>query len=164
MPDDPRTYLLSAENNINGENLMDMDQVTLKDMGVKKIGDRVRIGSQAKLFRNSVYRRTSKRSSNRVCQLCHSVRGLTNAFDSILLPCWTAMRRHRLLLPHQELCTLLRTGLLPEPISVCREPLILLILRLIHLVFPDRARFPPGQAHLWWAKKTNTLVHRDILE
>lgn len=54
------------ENNINGENLMDMDQATLKEMGIKKIGDRVRIGSQAKLFRNSVYKRTSKRNINRV--------------------------------------------------------------------------------------------------
>ncbi|TKA50583.1 hypothetical protein B0A49_12556 [Cryomyces minteri] len=54
-----------VENNINGENLMDMDQATLKDMGIKKIGDRVRIGSQAKLFRNSVYKRTSKRNINR---------------------------------------------------------------------------------------------------
>ncbi|KAI9693465.1 MAG: ATP binding [Bogoriella megaspora] len=52
-------------NNINGENLMDIDQSTLKDMGVKKIGDRVRIGSQAKVFRNREYRRSSKRSINR---------------------------------------------------------------------------------------------------
>ena len=53
-------------NNINGENLMDMDQATLKEMGIKKIGDRVRIGAQAKVFRNNVYKRTSKRSINRV--------------------------------------------------------------------------------------------------
>ncbi|KAF2724003.1 Pkinase-domain-containing protein [Polychaeton citri CBS 116435] len=56
---------LFRKNNINGENLMDIDQATLKEMGVKKIGDRVRIGSQAKVFRSSVYKRTSKRSSNR---------------------------------------------------------------------------------------------------
>lgn len=58
--------LLIIENHINGENLMDMDQTTLRDMGVKKIGDRVRIGSQAKQMRNSTYRRTSKRNVNRV--------------------------------------------------------------------------------------------------
>ncbi|KAK3698234.1 ATP binding [Vermiconidia calcicola] len=52
-------------NNINGENLMDMDQATLKEMGIKKIGDRVRIGAQAKVFRSSVYKRTSKRNINR---------------------------------------------------------------------------------------------------
>ena len=54
------------KNNINGENLMDMDQSTLKEMGGKKIGDRVRIGTQAKVFRNNVYKRTSKRNINRV--------------------------------------------------------------------------------------------------
>lgn len=53
-------------NNINGENLMDIDQATLKEMGIKKIGDRVRIGAQAKVFRSNVYKRTSKRHINRV--------------------------------------------------------------------------------------------------
>ncbi|KAK8165565.1 MAP kinase-like protein [Phyllosticta citrichinensis] len=56
---------LFKENNINGEVLMEIDQSHLKDMGIKKIGDRVRIGSQAKRFRNKEYRRTSKRNSNR---------------------------------------------------------------------------------------------------
>lgn len=54
------------KNHITGENLMDIDQATLKEMGIKKIGDRVRIGTQAKVFRNNVYRRTSKRNTNRV--------------------------------------------------------------------------------------------------
>ncbi|KAK4548092.1 hypothetical protein LTR36_010812 [Oleoguttula mirabilis] len=57
---------LFRRNNINGENLMDMDQATLKEMGIKKVGDRVRIGAQAKVFRNNVYKRTSKRTINRV--------------------------------------------------------------------------------------------------
>ncbi|KAF2460247.1 Ste11-type MAPKK kinase [Lineolata rhizophorae] len=52
-------------NNINGENLMEMDHQQLKEMGIKKIGDRVRIGTQAKLFRNREYNRNSKRKSNR---------------------------------------------------------------------------------------------------
>nr|POE90654.1 protein kinase byr2 [Quercus suber] len=56
---------LFRKNNINGENLMEIDQPTLKEMGIKKIGDRVRIGTQAKVFRSSVYKRTSKRISNR---------------------------------------------------------------------------------------------------
>lgn len=59
---------MRAANNITGENLMDMDPATLKEMGVNKIGDRVRIGSQAKLFRTSVYKKTSKRNMNRVCR------------------------------------------------------------------------------------------------
>ena len=56
-------------NNINGENLMDMDQQMLKEMGIKKIGDRVRIGAQAKVFRNNVYKKASKKSINRVRNL-----------------------------------------------------------------------------------------------
>ncbi|KAI6827539.1 MAP kinase-like protein [Hortaea werneckii] len=56
---------LFRKNNINGENLMDMDQIMLKEMGVKKVGDRVRIGAQAKVFRNKVYRRSSKKVINR---------------------------------------------------------------------------------------------------
>lgn len=44
---------------------MEMDQATLKEMGVNKVGDRVRIGAQAKQFRTNTYRRTSKRSANR---------------------------------------------------------------------------------------------------
>ena len=60
-------------NNINGENLMEMDQTMLKEMGVRKIGDRIRIGAQAKLFRNNVYKRMSKRVINRV--------GVNSPFD-----------------------------------------------------------------------------------
>jgi mitogen-activated protein kinase kinase kinase len=45
---------------------MDMDQQMLKEMGIKKIGDRVRIGAQAKVFRNNVYKKASKKSINRV--------------------------------------------------------------------------------------------------
>lgn len=51
-------------NHITGENLMDIDQSALKEMGIKRVGDRVRIGSQAKLFRHKEYQR--KRNSNRV--------------------------------------------------------------------------------------------------
>ncbi|TKA32773.1 hypothetical protein B0A50_00998 [Salinomyces thailandicus] len=56
---------LFRKNNINGENLMDMDQAMLKEMGIKRVGDRVRIGAQAKVFRNRVYRRSNKRVINR---------------------------------------------------------------------------------------------------
>jgi hypothetical protein len=54
------------ENHINGENLMEMDQTHLRDMGIKKVGDRVRIGSQAKQLRNKEYKKASRRVSNRV--------------------------------------------------------------------------------------------------
>lgn len=45
---------------------MEMDQTHLKDMGIKKVGDRVRIGSQAKQLRNKEYKKASRRTSNRV--------------------------------------------------------------------------------------------------
>jgi hypothetical protein len=45
---------------------MEMDQTQLKEMGIKKVGDRVRIGSQAKQLRNKEYKKVSRRVSNRV--------------------------------------------------------------------------------------------------
>ncbi len=63
-----RAWLTLLENHINGENLMEMDQIHLKDMGIKRVGDRVRIGSQAKQLRNKEYKKASRRASNRVSQ------------------------------------------------------------------------------------------------
>ena len=45
---------------------MEMDQSHLKEIGIKKIGDRVRIGSQIKLFRNREFKKTSRKLINRV--------------------------------------------------------------------------------------------------
>ncbi|KAL1305217.1 hypothetical protein AAFC00_002135 [Neodothiora populina] len=70
------------ENNITGENLMDMDHATLKEMGVNKVGDRVRIGAQVKQFRNSMYRGTSKRSVNRNSLAILDSNAQTNTFSS----------------------------------------------------------------------------------
>lgn len=53
-------------NNINGANLMELDRSHLRDMGIKKVGDQIRIASQAKKFRDKEYQRVSKRHSNRV--------------------------------------------------------------------------------------------------
>ena len=70
--------LISADNHINGENLMEMDQTHLKDMGIKKVGDRVRIGSQAKQLRNKEYKKASRRTSNRVRHLNNYRHSITN--------------------------------------------------------------------------------------
>jgi mitogen-activated protein kinase kinase kinase len=43
-----------------------MDQTHLRDMGIKKVGDRVRIGSKAKQLRNKEYKKASRLTSNRV--------------------------------------------------------------------------------------------------
>ncbi|TKA70986.1 hypothetical protein B0A55_08029, partial [Friedmanniomyces simplex] len=52
-------------NHINGENLMEIDKEMLKEIGIKKLGDRVRINEKAKAFRNMVYKRSSKKAINR---------------------------------------------------------------------------------------------------
>lgn len=60
---------LFKQHHISGANLIDLDSATLKEMGIKKVGDRVRIGAQAKKFRYNEYQR--KRDSVRVSQLCY---------------------------------------------------------------------------------------------
>jgi hypothetical protein len=57
---------VSAGNNINGDSVMELEPAQLKDMGVKKIGDRIRISTQSKQLRNKEYQRTSKSRTNRV--------------------------------------------------------------------------------------------------
>jgi len=46
---------MCAVHNINGENLMELDQTMLKEIGIKKIGDRIRIANQIKKFRLEHY-------------------------------------------------------------------------------------------------------------
>jgi mitogen-activated protein kinase kinase kinase len=53
-------------NNISGENLMELDRTTLRELGVKRVGDQIRIATQAKAFRNTEYGYKSKASKNRV--------------------------------------------------------------------------------------------------
>lgn len=54
-------------NNITGANLVELDRADLKEMGVAKLGDQIRIASRAKEFRTRECRKVSKRVSNRVC-------------------------------------------------------------------------------------------------
>jgi mitogen-activated protein kinase kinase kinase len=44
--------LISQANNFNGDNLIDCDQKILQEMGIKKVGDRVRIFVAIKQLRN----------------------------------------------------------------------------------------------------------------
>ena len=57
-------------NNFNGDNLLECDQAVLKELGIKKIGDRVRIFVAIKSLRTKTY--SKQRRRNRVCS---SVRG-----------------------------------------------------------------------------------------
>jgi mitogen-activated protein kinase kinase kinase len=53
-------------NNINGSNLMELDRSTLKELGVKRVGDQIRIATQAKTFRSLEYKHLVKARKNRV--------------------------------------------------------------------------------------------------
>lgn len=58
---------LFFKNNITGSNLMELDAPALKELGIGKVGDRIRIATQTKNFRTKEYKRISKRITNRVC-------------------------------------------------------------------------------------------------
>lgn len=51
-------------NNFNGDNLMECDQKILQEMGIKKIGDRVRIFVAVKQLRNKAV--TNRKQKNMV--------------------------------------------------------------------------------------------------
>jgi hypothetical protein len=50
------------KNNINGENLLEMDKVVLQEMGIDKIGDRVRLFLGIKKLRTKAYANQKKRN------------------------------------------------------------------------------------------------------
>lgn len=53
---------LFRKNNINGENLLEMDKAVLQEMGIDKIGDRVRLFLNIKKLRTRAYANQKKRS------------------------------------------------------------------------------------------------------
>lgn len=55
---------LFRKNNINGENLLEMDKTVLQEMGIEKIGDRVRLFLGIKKLRTKAY--ANQRKRNRV--------------------------------------------------------------------------------------------------
>ena len=53
---------LFRRNNINGENLLEMDKEVLKEMGIEKVGDRVRLFLGIKKLRTKAYANQKKRN------------------------------------------------------------------------------------------------------
>ncbi len=53
---------LFRKNHINGENLLEMDKEVLKEMGIDKIGDRVRLFLGIKKLRTRAYANQKKRN------------------------------------------------------------------------------------------------------
>ena len=58
-------HKLFKKNNINGENLLEMDKAVLQEIGIEKIGDRVRLFVAIKKLRTKAYANVKKRQ--RVC-------------------------------------------------------------------------------------------------
>ncbi|KAF8441803.1 hypothetical protein BDZ91DRAFT_755211 [Kalaharituber pfeilii] len=54
----------SVANNITGETLLECDQSVLKEMGITKVGDRVKIFVEVKALRSKAY--GNARQTNRV--------------------------------------------------------------------------------------------------
>jgi mitogen-activated protein kinase kinase kinase len=53
---------LFRKNNINGQNLLEMDKVVLQEMGITKIGDRVRLYLNIKKLRTRSYTNQGRRA------------------------------------------------------------------------------------------------------
>lgn len=53
---------LFRKNNINGENLLEMDKTVLQEIGIEKIGDRVRLFLNIKKLRTKAYANQKKRN------------------------------------------------------------------------------------------------------
>ncbi|KAI9784971.1 MAG: ATP binding [Geoglossum umbratile] len=60
---------LFRSNNFNGDNLLECDQAVLKDLGIKKVGDRVRIFVAIKTLRNKAYANQKKRNRDTLAAL-----------------------------------------------------------------------------------------------
>jgi len=67
---------LFRKNNINGENLLEMDKAVLQEMGIDKIGDRVRLFLGIKKLRTRAYANQKKR--NRVSAGRSGISSITN--------------------------------------------------------------------------------------
>ncbi|KAI9052290.1 hypothetical protein LZ554_003644 [Drepanopeziza brunnea f. sp. 'monogermtubi'] len=59
------------KNNINGENLLEMDKAVLQEMGIDKIGDRVRLFLNIKKLRTKAYANQKKRNRDSFAGLEH---------------------------------------------------------------------------------------------
>ena len=57
-------------NHINGENLLEMDKEVLKEMGIDKVGDRVRLFLSIKKLRTKAYANQKKRNRVSIPRYC----------------------------------------------------------------------------------------------
>jgi mitogen-activated protein kinase kinase kinase len=91
------------KNNINGENLLEMDKAVLQEMGIDKIGDRVRLFLGIKKLRTKAYANQKKR--NRVSPSDFNSTTWSD-LGRTPLPAWIYLRTHRRQLALHDLLTL----------------------------------------------------------
>lgn len=78
---------LFRRNNINGENLLEMDKEVLKEMGIDKVGDRVRLFLGIKKLRTKAYANQTRR--NRVSYILILTTLMSTVLDIYLwIPFW----------------------------------------------------------------------------
>lgn len=65
---------LFLKNHINGENLLEMDKEVLKEMGIDKVGDRVRLFLSIKKLRTKAYANQKKRNRVSPFDICTQLR------------------------------------------------------------------------------------------
>jgi mitogen-activated protein kinase kinase kinase len=102
------------KNNINGENLLEMDKNVLQEMGIDKIGDRVRLFLGIKKLRTKAYANQKKRNRASVLHLIFTAYKLIQ----VGFLCWTG-RLHI----HTHLCGLAAASALYKSSSahLCHE-------------------------------------------
>jgi len=82
------------KNHINGENLLEMDKEVLKEMGIDKVGDRVRLFLSIKKLRTKAYANQKKRNRVRAFWPLSIHRRSANAAYRIPLAVSTFSTRH----------------------------------------------------------------------
>lgn len=98
------------KNHINGENLLEMDKEVLKEMGIDKVGDRVRLFLGIKKLRTRAYANQKKR--NRVCFAARGLpRSQLTGFPRTRLPALTSSTppRRRARRDRRATCSRVRT-------------------------------------------------------
>lgn len=75
------------KNHVNGENLLEMDKDVLKEMGIDKVGDRVRLFLSIKKLRSRAYANQKKRNRVRSDLRCPTPRPVSSPYIGLTGPC-----------------------------------------------------------------------------
>ncbi|KAK9480840.1 kinase-like domain-containing protein [Lipomyces japonicus] len=82
---------LFEENHINGEALLEVDQNVIKELGITKVGDRVRLLVAIKALRNKCFTNT-RRSKSSIAQLDHTFSTSATISSSVSSPALPGQR------------------------------------------------------------------------